>query len=263
MDHTGGHSALNPEQVLRAAHSVSKRGALRFTARNVYYKMLREGTWREVPGDPEGSLQSFLQALAAFEAAHGRLPGRISAPAPLPEPETAGLHEDLTEYSVRRIIVVDRVELLLLFVLNGFHRKIEMGLALWPDFPRHIWHMHEDLPCEPPPRTFYVLHDCDEAGYSLAEKVRAFVAERGWPDRVVDLGMRFHQACNLGLPIRRRSGGGNGRGSAVPETVADRDEARLLFQAGGYAHLEELSPLQLLRWAYRRVARRHEDVGFG
>jgi hypothetical protein len=139
-----------------------------------------------------------------------------------------------------------------------------MGVALWPDFPRHIWQMQNVGGEAAPPRTFYVLHDCDESGCKLPDEVRKYVAERGWPDRVVDLGLRFHQACNLGLPIRRRGyGGGNGRVHKASAIAGEHDEARLMFQAGNYVHLEELSPLQMLRWTYRRVAKRHEDVGFG
>jgi hypothetical protein len=37
----------------------------------------------------------------------------------------------------------------------------------------------------------------------------------------------------------------------------------MLLGFGAYAHIEEMTPLELLRWAYARVSKGHEEIGFG
>lgn len=262
----GDSGLLNRDHVRKAVRAVSKNGRFRYTLRNVYYKLLRDGAWPEPAGDDDAALQTFECALEEYEEKYGVLPGRIRAVDLPPEPNLGDLHEDIADYTVRRIIVFDRVEPFLVFAANGFHQRIEIGLALWPDYPLHIWKMHERHPDLSTERTFYVVHDCTRDGYALTEQVRKFVADNELPDNVVDVGLRFIQASNLGLPIRTEANrAGNGRVADWPETMSagDADEARLMFRAGHFTHLEELSPLQMLRWAYRRVAKRSQDIGFG
>ena len=254
---------LLPDEVQRAIRGISKDGKFLYTIRNLYYRLIRDDVWPEPVHDAVESLAEFEEAVSDYERRYGMLDSVIRASDLPPEPDMSHLHSDIIDYTVRRVIVFDRPEPFLLFALNGFHRKIEIGLALWPDYPRHIWNMHEWAPAEAAARTFYVMHDCTPGGYALADDVRAFVAERQLSDTVVDVGMRFVQAANLGLTVRRENSAHADPAALVPEEADDRDEALVMLQAGGFVHLEELSPLQMMRWGYRRIAKRHQDVGFG
>jgi hypothetical protein len=252
---------LNREQIFAADEALSRSGKFRYTLRNLYYYLQRKDVIPVRKDDPLAELERFKQALQEYETSCGPLPGRIRRAELPPEPDVSELHADVMDYTVRRILVFDRVEPFLLFALNGFHRKLEIGLLIWPDYPRHAWRMHERQPGDGPRRTFYLLHDCNRSGYELRPKVRRVVDSWGLNDKVVDLGLRFRQAGNLGLTIQKRRAGGD----SLPEDFheADFEEARLLLYSGNFVHLEEMSPLRMMRWAYRRIAKRSQQVGFG
>lgn len=266
MRENGPEGLLKHEPLQAAVEAVSKGGLFRYTLRNLYYRLQRDAAIPRLSPDPVDDLQQFRRALRAYEKTHGPLPGRIRHADLPPEPDPAALHSDVMDYTVRRILVFDRLESFLVFALNGFHRKIEVGLLIWPDYPRHAWQMHERHPEECPRRTFYLLHDCNKAGYEMKAKVRKLAGRWGRGDKVVDVGLRFRQAGNLGLTIQERPP----EFSTAAEDLlsgelaeGDFEEAQLLLRSGNYVHLEELSPLQMMRWAYRRIAKRAQDVGFG
>jgi hypothetical protein len=161
------------------------------------------------------------------------------------------------DYSVRRALVFDRAETFLLFAHNGFHRKIEVALLSHPGFPAHVERRLEKQ-VEAGLRThFYTLHDAGLRGSKLRGRVKKSF-ERHGKVRIADVGLTFGQAFQLGLPVRRRA---PKQGATASEPL-DSEEA-LFLRSGSYAHLEEMRPLDLMRWTYRRLARGTEEIGFG
>lgn len=260
-----GRVRLDPKRVKPAVRALSKRGRFRFTMRNLYYKLVRVGAWPQPNLDPIAALGRFREALQQYESRHGPIPGRIRHADRLPEIDLAQLPPDIADYTTRRVIVFDRQESFLVFALNGFFRKIEIGLLVWPDYPKLVWErMHQHL-AGGAATTIYLLHDCNRFGYDMKHKMQEALRDYGAMARVVDLGLRFRQASNLGVAIR------NDASRADPSELdplkfgvsGDRQEARLLLRSGSFAHLEELPPLRMMRWTYSRIATRVHDVGYG
>jgi hypothetical protein len=104
---------------------------------------------------------------------------------------------------------------------------------------------------------FYTLHDAGARGAKLRGRVKRSLAAHGKP-RIADAGMTFAQAFHLGVPVRRRELSGK---VTLAEHV-DSEEA-LFLHSGSYAHLEEMRPLDLMKFAYTRISRGAEELGFG
>jgi hypothetical protein len=251
-----------------AARAVSANGAFRYTKRNLYYELVRRGLEPAPRGDPAAELRAFRARLAAEQATSGPLPGLIHlteatrAPDRPPPP-------DVFDFAVRRVLVLDRIELFLLFALNGFHRRMEIALASVTrprrgtspkPFPGPVWNRLERQLQSNLRTAFYTMHDCNRRGATLRGDVKKLLVGRGRP-LVADVGLTFAQAFERGIPVRRSPRRPPDE-KALPLSSLDEEEA-LLLRSGSYAHLEELPPLALLRWAYARVQRGAEDLGFG
>lgn len=256
---------LKPKRLKRAVRQLSRGGKFRFTLRNLYYKLLRTGDWPQPQQDPLDTLERFKDALQAYEDQHGPVPGRIRNVDRLSEMDMATLPPDVADYTTRRVLVCDRQEVFLSFIFNGFFRKLEIGLLLWPNYPQLVANqIHEHLGSGAK-TTLYLLHDCNRAGYDFKETVQEAFQEHGNKAHIVDLGMRFRQASNLGVPIRSDTAREDSS-DLDPLQFGDsgeRQEVRLMLRSGCFAHLEELSPLRMLRWTYSRIATRTQDVGYG
>jgi hypothetical protein len=248
-----------------AARAVSSNGAFRYTKRNLYYELVRRGVERAPSGEPSGALRAFRARLAAEQAANGALPGLIHlreatrAPDRPPPP-------DVFDFAVRRVLVVDRIELFLLFALNGFHRRMEIALAavtrpraaaLPSAFPGPVWNRLTRQLDGNLRTAFYLMHDSSRRGASLRGDVKKLLSSHGRP-LMADVGLTFAQAFERGIPVRRSAP----RDEPGPPASLDEEE-RLLLRSGSYAHLEELPPLALMRWAYARLQRSAEEIGFG
>jgi hypothetical protein len=254
-----------------AAAAVSAGGRFEYTKRNLYYELVRRGAYPAPVGDPAHAFDVFRHALRGAEREHGKLSGLIrpsrASPDVIEGPVSAG--PDLFDYAVRRALVFDRLDVFLLFVRNGFHRKLEIALVVAPDFPGYVWRSLERQIALGHKTVFYAVHDGNRAGYRMRRELREALAARGAAPprseggapvaaRVLDIGLSFPQAFQLGVPVR----------SLGKETPGVREgdidpEAQLLLKAGSYAHLEEMPPHALMSWAYGRLARKHEEVGFG
>lgn len=247
---------LPPAAVEEAARALSEGERYFYTTRNLYYELARRGALPAPRGDSAPALEAFDHAILEHERAHGRL-SRLIRLTPemletreLPSPE-------VLDFAVPRILIFDRMDLFLFFARNGFYRKIEMALVLWPDFPSYVWQSVLAQLDAGITTTFYLVHDANRGGYQLEQSVRAALAERGPPD-VADLGLTFGQAFQLGVPVRSEAPGGH-----LASWGGFESESELLLAEGACAHIEELSPLALLRWTYARVAQGHEENGFG
>ncbi len=241
-----------------AARAVSAGGKARYTARNLYYELVRQEALPSPALRPRGALLAFRAQLAA-RADDPALAGLISLRDAKAKVPAASL-PDVFDYSVRRVLVFDRAETFLLFAHNGFHRKIEVALlAFGPSagFPAHVAHRLEKQLAAGLRTAFYGMHDAGARGARLPARVKRAMSVHGRP-RVADAGLTFAQAFRLGVPVRERS-------LTRPPHVgknADPEEA-LFLSSGSYAHLEEMRPLDLLRWAYERVSKGAEEMGFG
>lgn len=256
---------LAPAAVREAASALAL-GKFLFTPRNLCWELVRREAW-PAPADgtpPRAAMTAFRAALAAHEHERGRLPGLIRAAearAAVPPPHLP----DVFDYSVRRVLVFDRVETFLLFAMNGFHRKIEVGLVVLEgrtkSFPEHVARRLERQLASGLRTAFYVVHDASPRGHRLRGLTRRHFAEYGKP-RLADVGLSFAQAFRMGIPVRK--GPARAPAAASSATSPARGlEDQLLLAAGNYAHLEELAPLPLLRFAYERIARGPDDLGFG
>ena len=247
--------ALSPTAVREGASAVSASGSFAFTPRNLYYELIRRAAWPEPHGPPRPALVSFRQALREHQRVHGTIAGLIRARDARRAVPDAHL-PDVFDYSVRRVLLFERVETMLLFAMNGFHRRVEAALLAYPGFPAHVSaRLHRQL--EGGLRTaFYAVHDASRTGYKLNRRAKELLLAHGRP-RVADVGLRFAQAFQIGITVR--SDGRTRHVERGPKALEDH----LLLDTGNYAHLEELPPLALMRWTYERVARGSEELGFG
>jgi hypothetical protein len=260
-----GGPRLEHKAVEEAARALS-RGAFTFSTRQLFYQLVRAGAWPAPLGAPRAARVAFRRALGEYVARQGRVNGLLSARAARAAVPPLGA-PDLNDYSVRRVLVLDRVETMLIFALNGFHRTIEVALLAFPGAPPHVGfpeHVSQrlELQLRSGLRTaFYTLHDASRRGARLQGRLKGRLAGVGAP-RIADVGLTFAQAFRTGIPVRSSATPGLRPRNRAPGSALDREE-ELLLASGSYAHLEELPPLELLRWAYERISRGPEELGFG
>ena len=252
---TRAKPALSARALAEAASALSHDGEFLFTPRNLYYELIRREVWPAPSGSPRESLIAFRRALGDHQRAHHRLEGLIRASDARGAVPPAHL-KDVFDYSVRRVLVFDRVETFLLFAMNGFHRKIEVALLAHPDFPAHVARRLERQLSSGLRTAFYTVHDASRSGSKLRGRTRKLLLPHGKP-RLADVGLSFAQAFRLGVPVRM------GTPSPGRERGPGALEEQLLLASGNYAHLEELPPLALMRWVYERISRGAEELGFG
>ncbi|MEZ4223578.1 MAG: hypothetical protein R3B13_21700 [Polyangiaceae bacterium] len=239
-------SSLKPSRVREAVERVSCSGRYYFTRANLMYELLRHDEG-DVP-----KLETFERELADWEARHEALPGLIR---PEALPQEAAIDEmppDLLEYAVPRVLLFDRVESLLVFAQNGFHRKIEVGLITL-GFPSHVYRLLTAQLAQGFETKFFAVHDATPAGYAFARS--ASRALPPGPVEFVDLGLNLPWAFRLRLPLRQ------GAPTRVDPEIDERH--RVLLEHGRYAELAELPPARAMTWVYDRIADQAEEVGFG
>lgn len=243
--------------VSAAAHALARGDRFDFTRAQLYFELVRGGVLPDPGQDPDGALASFAAMLEPLEQAHGELPNLIRPERLEHLPPPPELPPDVLDYSVRRVLVFDRIDTCLCFIRNGFHRRIEVGLVVWPSFPAHIWaRLHSQIESGLVTE-FFLIGDCSATSRKWKADVHAALGKR--PNvRIRDAAMTFPWAFRLRLPVRST---GKAPDPEVP--IPDHHEWRGLLMVGSYASLQEMPPIRLLRWVYRRVARGAEDVGFG
>lgn len=242
-----------------------------YTLRNLFYEALRRAPFVPPTIDPDAELEAFCAALARHERSSGPLPGLIrsrdvsDAPEALDAVTTA---PDAFDYAVRRVLVFEHLDTLLLFAGNGFHLNAGIGLVVQGNgdpvaeggnslgFPLHIWHFLIRQLRSGLRTTFYAVHDCTASGYAMAGRLKTSLAgfERA---RVADVGLTFPQAFELGAPVWRSAA----MATPIDSSVGVNPEEQLLLAEGNYLHLEQLRPLDAMRWVHGRVARRSEEAG--
>ena len=250
------HAEPSRTAIEQAADALSLGGRFWFSRRNLYYELVRRGQLPGPTAPGERDLGGLERALDAVERAAGPL-ARLLRPERVPHTMALGdLPPDLFDYAVRRAVVLERLEPLLVLAQNGFHHRIEVALVTEDGFPEHVWAQLERQLAAGVATRFYALHDCTLEGYGLAARLRRRL--RAAPSaKVLDIGLRVAHALDLGLPLRRGP-----TPSLLPSESLDAQEQRMLGE-GSYAELEELPPLEAMRFVYRRIARRVADAGFG
>jgi hypothetical protein len=260
--------SLAPPVLATAVAAVSSDGAFWYTRRNLMYELVRAGTWPDPGSDPEDAHTRFAAALAAHEAEHGRLerlirPENASPGLTASDLDALDLPSDLFDYTVRRVVVLDRLDSCLLLITNGLHRKLEVAPVAVVDggsdlgFPSHVWARVQAQLAAGIPTTFFAVHDCNAAGYAWLVRLREQLL-RHEAAALVHVGLSVPWAFRLRLPVRS-----TGKPADPALLSGPGRDFMPLLSAGSYAELEELRPLQALRWIYRRTARGAEDVGFG
>jgi hypothetical protein len=226
-----------------------------YTRRCLMFELVRRGAWPD-PGDELDACEAaFAGALARHEHEQGPLARLVR-----PELAIAGLRDDelarwdlppdLFDYSIQRVALFERLDLCLMLIANGFHREIEIALTVPPEFPTHVWPRIEQQIAANLPTTFLAICDCGEAHEAWLDGLDA----RFGSGQVRRVGLTVPWASKLGLPLRDTR--------SPRENPLDTNGADVL-RSGSHALLEELPPLMVMRWIYRRVARGAEDIGFG
>ncbi|CAN5356218.1 hypothetical protein BH09MYX1_BH09MYX1_36880 [soil metagenome] len=233
-----------------------------FTPRNLYYELVRRDAWIAPTRSPRDALLDFRRALAEHEQANGAVRGLIRAAearAAVPPAHLA----DVFDYSVRRVLVFDRVETFLLFAMNGFHRKIEVALVALEGksqtFPEHVTRRLERQLSSGLRTAFYLVHDASAGGIKLRGRTRKLFGAHGKP-LLADVGLSFAQAFRMGIPVR--TGIAKPAAARAPQKREPLED-QLLLASGNYAHFEEMGPLAAMRFVYERIARGPDDLGFG
>jgi hypothetical protein len=235
--------ALSPEVVATAIDAVSSNGRFAYTRNNLLYELAREA----------GELAELEPELARYEREQAPPPGMISATAAPTRFEIGALPPDVAEYAVPRALVFERMDPLLSFIANGFHRKLEVALLLFPDYPSHMWGFIERQLASGFRTRLFAVHDATPSGYDLAARIqRALPSEAA---TVIDLGLTLPWAFRLRIPLRR------GEPARLGTPALDAD--RMLLEQGCFVELEALRPREAMQWVYDRIADEAEEVGFG
>lgn len=243
--------------IRRATADLERGGRFAFTRAQLFFELVRQGVLADPGSDLPGALASFADELAGFERDHGELallvrPERLEHLPPPPE-----LPPDVLDYSVRRVLCFERIDTCLAFIRNGFHRRIEVGLVTWPDFPGHVWQrLHAQL-AEGLVTELFLIGDCSAPTRRWKQAIHAAL-DPVPKAKIRDASLTFPWAFRLRMPVRS-----TGRAPDPDVAIPEGHEWRGLFMNGGYATLDEMPPIRQLRWVYRRVARGAEDVGFG
>lgn len=243
--------SLDAQVVSAAAQALSGSSGFWFTRRCLMFELCRRGAWPDPGPGLRACEQDFGAALATYEREFGRL-------ALLVRPEEAvlgvgpedlatfDLPADLFDYAIARVVLLERMDLCLMLIANGFHHEIEVALTVPPQFPSHVWdRIHAQLDAGLR-TTFLAIHDY---GGSSGAWLGAIDEQLGDHEaaEVFPTGLTMSWVSRLGVGLRG------------PDQVDQVDQAA----SNSYALLEELPPLRIMRWIYERVARGAEDVGFG
>jgi hypothetical protein len=240
-------SVLDAQTVRAAAEALSGASGFWFTRRCLMFELCRRGAWPDPDVDLDACERDFALALANLEREVGRASGGLArlvrpeeaipgvGPADL---DTFDLPADLFDYSIARVALIERMDLCLMLIANGLHREIEVALTVPPAFPTHVWgRIHAQLDAGLR-TTFLAIHDYGGSSTAWLAAIDEQLGEHE-AAQVAPTGLTISWSSRLGIPLR---------GPA---------------RTNSYALLEELPPLQLMRWIYERVARGAEDVGFG
>jgi hypothetical protein len=262
------HLNLTSAEWTACVDAVSSDRRFWYTRRNLFHEALRHAQLGPKAIHPDADFGAFCANLDWHERASGLLPKLIRPDAVPDEVDTATLDPDALEHTVRRVLVFDRIDTLLLFAKNGFHRTVEVGLVLHGaaggkssagrGFPRHVWTSLLGQLRSGLETTFYTVHDCTASGYAMAQRLRSALADHG-RSQVADVGLTFPQVFELGAEVQRSTVPG---GPVSASLALDPEEEALLVD-GNYLHLEQLRPLEAMRWVYERVARRRDDAALG
>ena len=244
------------EDIAPAAEALSLGGRWWFSRRNLYYELVRRRVLEPPRSADDPAFGELCSELVAHEQAGERLEWLVRPEEVPPRAVAGSLPPDIFDYSVRRVVVFERLEPMLVFAKNLFHHRIEVALVTADGFPEHVWdRLHAQLRGGLPTR-LYFAHDCTTSGYALAPQLRKQLIREG-AAKVRDLGLTVRHLVGLGL--RLRSGA-----RCDPAAIHWVDEQeRSMLAEGGYVHLEELPPAAAMRWIYRFLARRVADAGFG
>jgi hypothetical protein len=248
--------ALDPGVVLAAADSISMQDRWYYTTRNLFYELVRCGDLPEPVGDGSGDFATFEGSLAQFESIHGRLSRLVRKAAPSEESSVDALSSDLLTYAVRRVVMFERPELMLLFALNHFFLKLECILLAGDGTPNHVQERVRSQLEVGLPMDFFVVHDATPEGYAFFERV--LEAHAGQDHLTVQrIGITLTQVGSR-LDVRET---GPVRSHLDLKHAPEGDALRLA--QGHFVHLEEVDPLHLMRLVYNRTVGRFDEVGFG
>ena len=247
---------LHPEALREAVDEVSMEGYWHFTARNLFYALVRSGAIAEPKGDGAGEYACFADQLGAYESEHGAL-SKLIRPEFLERTFSSDpLSDDLLTYAVKRVMIFERPELMLLFARNHFFMKLECILLAATGVPNHVQDRVQAQLNAGMPMDFFVIHDATVAGYALYDRIVGEYSA-GESNTVQQTAITFDQVHEIAT-IRTT---GTVRTDVHLKHSHAEDAAYL---AGGhYIHLEEIPPLILMRMVYNRTVGRFDEVGFG
>lgn len=150
---------------------------------------------------PPRLIMSVLEALPEESSVAGLL---ITKPT-LHEPPPEWGESDIYDYGVERILIVERDELVDLFVLNGWHSENRALVVSMSGYPDYITERVSELLDESPDLPVFVLHDSTFQGVDSAEWLQESdvfdLADR----QLIDMGLTPSMANRMNC-IKRLSG---------------------------------------------------------
>jgi hypothetical protein len=210
---------------------VSSNGTVRFTARNLYYEVVRRVQRRSKsapwvaaifmgvlallgalvwpgfllpaigclillihlrpPKVASMSYDAFYALLDSWNKTHGAPPGLIVRKEQ--RGEVRPLPSDIQHYSFDRAVVTDRPDTVDLLLANNFHFENNCAILTMGGYPQSAFGVVRDMLKNNPKLSVYVVHDASSAGCAMARRL----ASESWfqpTARIVDVGLTPAQA---------------------------------------------------------------------
>jgi hypothetical protein len=129
----------------------------------------------------------FQAAVGKWLSRHGKIQGLITEPA-LHQPPPEWPEEDIYDYGAERILIVQRDLLVDLFVRNKQHAEQRMLVISESGYPEYLIPLANQLLDERDDLPVYLMHDADDAGTQMKNRVRSLSWLRLRNHKLVDMG---------------------------------------------------------------------------
>jgi hypothetical protein len=141
--------------------------------------------------------QKFLAAISKYESKKGALPKLLRPVDALKAPPPEWNEDDLYDYGVESILIVDRNIVVDQLVLNGHHAANRMLVVSEEGYPSYIVPHVKRILAEQPTIPVRVLHGVSRLGETMAERVKRSEKFCLQNHDILDLGLSCDQLARL------------------------------------------------------------------
>lgn len=231
---------------LSAIERVSENGSLFFTARQLYYQLIRR------TGKAPITYNDFRSTLLPrWVDAHGRPEKLLSQEKKGPPQGKETPQQDIQQYSFDRLLVVDKAETAHMLVSNNLHFETSTPIISVDGYPPQVFDTVLRMVRRNPNLRVFTLHDANVEGCRLPLLLREKSYWFPSPDvTVVDMGLRPLQIASMPALIAQK-------GDAPEQQLTSSDLVRLLspgerhwLKTGNYGELAFFTPSRLMKAVY-------------